>query len=82
MTGKTLRLVLISSRLTLLELSWKFDRSFCRDNASDFELIVLKILLSSANVAILSWSRHWIDDSHTEGTVVDQGWIIRHSRSI
>ena len=82
MTGKTLHLVLFSSRLTLLELSWKLDRSFCRDNASDFELIVLKILVSSANVTILSWSRHWIDDSHTERTVVDQGWIIRHSRSI
>ena len=53
MIRKTLHLLLFSLRLTLLELSWKFDRSLCRDNASDFELMVLKILVSSANVAIL-----------------------------
>ena len=47
MIRKTLHVLLFSSRLTLLDLSWKFDRSFCRDNASEIELMVLKILVSS-----------------------------------
>ena len=47
-------MLLFSSRLTLLGFHGNLtDRSVHRDNASDFELIVLKILVSSANVAIL-----------------------------
>lgn len=53
MTLKTLHLVLLNLSLMLLKHFWKFDRSFCRADASDMELMVLKILVSSANVAIL-----------------------------
>ena len=56
-TLKTLHLVLFNSRLILLELSWKFDRSFCRADASEIELMVtcLKpdIIYSDGNFDIL-----------------------------
>ena len=58
--------------LTWLELSWEFDRPFCRADASEIELMVLKILVSSTNVAILQLSQRRKDDSHTKGIVMDR----------
>ncbi len=49
----TLHLPTFNAKFTLTELSSKFERLFCRAEASELELMVLKILVSSANVAIL-----------------------------
>ena len=42
----------LSPRLTLLEHTSKFVRSSCSEDASSVELMVLKIFVSSAKVAI------------------------------
>ena len=54
-TLKTLHLLGFSARLLSVEFFSKFVRSFCRADASELELMVLKVLVASANVAILEF---------------------------
>ena len=52
MTLNTLHLLAFNFKLTFLELSSKLVRSVCKASASESELIVLKIFVSSAKVAM------------------------------
>ena len=59
-TLKILHLLGFSARLLLVEIFLKFVRSFCRADAPKLELMVLKILVSSANVAIFEFLTAWV----------------------
>ena len=78
-TLKTLHLVGLSARLLLVEFCSKFVRLCCSADASVVELMVLMILLSSANVAIFEFFtalERWLPHKRNNGGAIEDKELI------